>query len=619
MAVVFGVHDADPHRRQWIEERLPVPLSGMRGMRRGDLRAGDLSVHWEVSASTPVSSAADSRAGLRRQAWVVGDPDAPFSPSDEPAQRLLRRATGTAGATTALTGRNGFYLALLADAAPCVALGTDAAGMFPLYYWSQDDVLVFGTSPELFSLHPLFTAQPCDFGIASVLLFGHITGGRSLFRGVRRPQPGHIVEWRPGRAARETPADPITVSEDLFGASYDACVAQVGCGFDDYHRALRPLTAVDLSLSGGQDSRLIAGYAARHLTCGTVRAVSLGRGDDQELRYARRVSRRLGWPHRFRDVEFDRFAEYAAMQIRLESLQGPLASFEAATAGQLLAERGAPFLSGYAGNIAIGDEQIRPSRSPQTGEFGFDALLAALNAYGFAQDVAAGLLEGTGRASALQEVLQASREAWRSIAGHAFQKAWLYQLRNRVRYHVGSIIWRNALFAWPLLPYLDRALLAAASSMPLAYLENRRIQVDLIKREFPRLATLPLDRNAVGADYLVKPMYRKFVPPLAEVSWTLYRALERGRERRYYARIYDFDNPGWRAVRRLVEPHRETAGGILNPAAVNRHLPPPDARLRLPNPVRDGAPTKALLGLLLAGARNFEAPGPGSAGRARRT
>ena len=94
-----------------------------------------------------------------------------------------------------------------------------------------------------------------------------------------------------------------------------------------------------------------------------------------------------------------------------------------------------------------------------------------------------------------------------------FQKAWLFAMTHRVRFHVGSIIWRLSLGAWPLLPYYDRNLLDAVTAMPLNYLRGRRMQVDIIKREFPRLATLPLDRNAVGPDYLVTPLYRKFVPP----------------------------------------------------------------------------------------------------------
>lgn len=177
-----------------------------------------------------------------------------------------------------------------------------------------------------------------------------------------------------------------------------------------------------------------------------------------------------------------------------------------------------------------------------------------------------------------------------------------------MRFHVGSIIWRLSLGAWPLLPYIDRGLLDAVSSMPLNYLSGRRIQADIIKREFPRLATLPLDRNAVGPEYLVTPLYRKFLPPVSELSWRLYQFLERGRERRYYHRIFNFNNPGWQDVRREAERYRHQAGKLLSPEAVNRLLPAAGTQLHCKNAVLDFSRTKTLAGLVLWNGMNFGQP-----------
>jgi asparagine synthase (glutamine-hydrolysing) len=181
-------------------------------------------------------------------------------------------------------------------------------------------------------------------------------------------------------------------------------------------------------------------------------------------------------------------------------------------------------------------------------------------------------------------------------------------MHNRQRFHIGSIIWRLSLGAWPLLPYYDRELLDAVTSMPLDYLGGRRMQVDIIKREFPRLATLPLDRNAVGPDYLVTPLYRKFLPPVSEVSWTLYRLLERGRERRYFHRTYDFNAPGWQSVRKEAEQYRPRARNLLNTDALDRLLPAADAKAEYENVVRDASKTKTLVGLVMWYGMNFGQP-----------
>ena len=253
----------------------------------------------------------------------------------------------------------------------------------------------------------------------------------------------------------------------------------------------------------------------------------------------------------------------------------------------------------------IGDRHLRAGLSPRSGLFGFDELLGNLNGFGFSVDDTAELLSGHDGKQTVAEVIDDLRREWNAIDALPFQRAWLFQMHNRQRFHIGSIIWRLSLGAWPLLPYYDRHLLDAVTAMPLNYLRDRRMQVDIIKREFPRLATLPLDRNAVGPDYLVTPLYRKFVPPVSEVSWKLYRLLERGRERRYYHRIYDFNTPGWQSVRREAEQYRQHAKNLLNPAALDRLLPAADARPDYANAVRDASKTKTLVGLVMWYGMNF--------------
>jgi asparagine synthase (glutamine-hydrolysing) len=464
---------------------------------------------------------------------------------------------------------------------------------------------MFGTSPELFRLHPLFVAEPSIYAVASVLLINHISGGRSLFKGVRRSSPGRYVVWTPENGARETQANPLRMSDASFDVPYQTCLDRVASGFDAFHAPLGCLPQVDIFLSGGQDSRMVAGYVDRHLSRKAVRAVSLGCGDDQELQYARKVSRVFRWTHRDRDVEFEKYASFATTQLRLESLQGPFASFDIGTAQPLLAERGGPVVSGYLGDLVIGDRHILAGRSQQTGEFGFDELFGSLNGYGFNINDAAELLSADDGKLVIAQVIEDLRREWNSIDALPFQKAWMFQMTHRQRFHIGSLIWRLSLGAWPLLPYYDRSLLDAVTSMPLNYLSRRRMQVDIIKHEFPRLATLPLDRNAVGADYLVMPLYRKFLPPVSEVSWRLYQFLEKGRERRYYHRTYDYNSPGWQSVRKDAERHRSKAGNLLHLGVLDRLLPKPDTRVNFRNGVVDASRVKTLLGLVLWNGMNF--------------
>lgn len=617
MALIFGVFDPDTDRRALMRNRLPQSLAGLPNLRRQHAASSCLDIYWEASASTPVSVANDRLSDRERMAFVLGDFDAPYALQSDAASRLLRRTADESPDRRCLSGQNGYYLALLFDDAAGIALGTDAIGLFPLYYWAQNDVFLFGTSPGLFKLHPLFVAEPSVDGMASVLLISHISGGQSLFKGVRRSGSGHLVTWSPQQGVRETLANPVRMTDASFDLPYETCLARVGACFDAFHKPLASLRAIDISMSGGQDSRMVAGYAAKYVPATVVRAVSVGTNGDRELQYARMVWRVLGWQHRYQDAEFEKWPWFAKDQLRLESLQGPLASFEVQTQAAMLSESGGPFLSGYFGNTALGDRESRASLSEKSGLFGFGELFRKLSAYGFGAADAAELLLGHEGQQSLAGVVNNLKQEWDCIDALPFQKTWHFYMTTRNRFHLGSMLWRLSLGAWPLLPYVDRRLLDAMASMPLDYFHDRRMQADLIKREFPRLATLPLDRNAQEPDYLVRTPYRKFadaLPSVADVSWRLHRWLERGRERRYYYRIFDYNNPGWKLVRQEADGYRNQASPLLNSDAVNRFLPAADAEVKFgARPIVEASKTKTLAGLVLWNGLNFGKPLPASA------
>jgi asparagine synthase (glutamine-hydrolysing) len=607
MAIVLGIYDPDNDRRARIRDRLPSSLSGLAHLTRRGASLLGLDIYWEASASTPVSVATDRFAERERMAVVVGDFAAPYAGTSDAAQRLLRQTAAQTPDFRYISGQDGYYLAILFDHTPRLVLGTDVLGLFPLYYWVKGDVCLFGTSPGLFKLHPLFVAEPSIYGIASVLLISHISGGQSLFKGVRRSSPWHFVEWTPEEGVRETGANPLRMSDASFDVPYQACLEQVASSFEAFHAPLALLPVLDVFLSGGQDSRMVAGYVGRYLSRKAVHAISLGRGTDQELQYAKKVSRTLGWRHRYHDVEFKEYPLFATSQLKLESLQAQFAP-SIGTAQRLSAERGGPVICGFLGDLVIGDRHILAGRSQKTGEFDFAELFGNLNRYGFNINDAVELLSAHDGKLTVAQVIEDRRRDWDNIDALPFQKAWLYQMTHRQRFQIGSLIWRLSLGAWPLLPYYDRRLLDAVTSMPLNYLSSRRMQVDIIKREFPRLATLPLDRNAVGADYLVTPLYRKFLPSLSDVSWRLYEFLEGGRERRYYHRTYDFNTPAWRSVRREAERHRHQVGNLLDPEAVSRLLPAAETHIGFENSLVDTSKTKTLLGLVLWNGMNFGQP-----------
>jgi asparagine synthase (glutamine-hydrolysing) len=191
----------------------------------------------------------DKVSAPQRFAWVVGDFDASYGMASDAAERLLQHTKDDSKNLSYISGQNGYYLAVLFYDEPRLAIGTDPLGLFPLYYWTTRYICIFGTSPELFRLHPSYAARPSLYGIASVLLITHISDGRSIFDGVHRADLGHYVQWTPDDGVREISAHPIRMSDTSFNVPYEACLERVSFCLDRFHICLRVRYVLSVSVN----------------------------------------------------------------------------------------------------------------------------------------------------------------------------------------------------------------------------------------------------------------------------------------------------------------------------------------------------------------------------------
>src|SRR5690606_18176023 len=99
---------------------------------------------------------------------------------------------------------------------------------------------------------------------------------------------------------------------------------------------------------------------------------------------------------------------------------------------------------------------------------------------------------------------------------------------------------------------------------------------------------LPLDRNSYDTEplsprvrYLVARYIGDRLAPVTRIASRFGRR-DHG-ERRFYYRLYDFNGPGWRAIRRLAEPHRDKLAALVDRARLDAYLPPPEVDLAMRN------------------------------------
>jgi asparagine synthase (glutamine-hydrolysing) len=502
-----------------------------------------------------------------------------------------------------ISGQNGYYLAFTVDSSGMISLGTDILGLFPIYYYSTNDFLLFSTTPSLFRHYPEFTPELSMHGLVGILLTMHITGGQTIWKGVRRLTPGHILQWSKGKAAYELKSDAIQPSFDHVGGSIQDHV-------EIFDYLLKKIIAretdnreTSIMLSGGLDSRIIAGYLGK-ARGSDLPACTFGESNDNEMKCAAKVARTLNWSHRRVPVDFSKFREFAWKQLELEQLSNgftDLAFFQ----GVETLHGVKPFIfTGLWGDAVMGGSRLRCGYDKSKKGYTFDELFRNNNRYGLTPGLVKKLIPPELLGNSLEEVMEDLKNAFCCPDGLPYQRSLMFDLAHRLRCYVGSYAWRISFGAWPVLPYVDKEILFAAVGMPVSSLLERRVQVELLCQYFPELAVLPLDRNTPDTSPLIQTFairvsYRLLIPVFKRLF------VKHDAERRYYYRVLDINNPGWSAVRREAEIYRSRAETIFDPVVLRELLPPPDVRLHFNDPMVDSNANKTLLGFFLWAGRNL--------------
>ncbi len=151
-----------------------------------------------------------------------------------------------------------FALALWDRRRSRLVLARDRMGQKPLYYAeTPSGGLVFGSEPKALLQHPDVARRLDPEGLARYLFYEYLPAPFSIWAGMRKLPPAHVLIWESGRVALErywsapTPsggAPPFELAAEQFWSSFRASVAR-------HRRADVPL---GVFLSGGVDSSSVA-------------------------------------------------------------------------------------------------------------------------------------------------------------------------------------------------------------------------------------------------------------------------------------------------------------------------------------------------------------------------
>jgi asparagine synthase (glutamine-hydrolysing) len=181
-------------------------------------------------------------------------------------------------------------------------LARDRSGIKPLFYaLTPGGDLVFGSEIKAIFASGLVEPQMDERAVAEFFALGSLSRGATLYRGVKKLEPGHTLSWCDGRIRIARYWSLPDAAAPTTSSSLDVATA-ASAFWERFVEAVRITLMSDVPLgvflSGGVDSSLIVA-AMRELGVSQLRTFSVGFADSDatELPFARVVASTFATEH----------------------------------------------------------------------------------------------------------------------------------------------------------------------------------------------------------------------------------------------------------------------------------------------------------------------------------
>ncbi len=177
-------------------------------------------------------------------------------------------------------------------------LARDRLGIKPLYYWQGDGGLVFASEVKALLVDPGIDAELREGVLSEYLLFRHLSGGRTFFKGIQVLDPGCTLVYEDGQAQVSRYWVPSFARGPGSWSLQDEAGKLEALFCDSVRMRLMSEVPLGTYCSGGVDSSLVTACTAR-LVEGRLNtfSVSFAERAYDESSFARRVARHCGTVH----------------------------------------------------------------------------------------------------------------------------------------------------------------------------------------------------------------------------------------------------------------------------------------------------------------------------------
>jgi asparagine synthase (glutamine-hydrolysing) len=198
--------------------------------------------------------------------------------------------------------RGMFAFALWDEPNRTLILARDRVGKKPLYYYVDNEKLVFASEIKSILCHPDLDLSVDEQAVSDYVSLGYVPAPKSIYRRIRKVMPGHLLKIT-GRDLREVCYWDLQFHEDP-ALTESQWIEQFLEQFEEAVR-VRLMSEVPLGafLSGGLDSSAVVAMMSRIMSQ-PVRTATIGFDEDEfdESGYARQVAEHLKTDHYERTV-----------------------------------------------------------------------------------------------------------------------------------------------------------------------------------------------------------------------------------------------------------------------------------------------------------------------------